>query len=261
MNEATKTAPPEKADAAAKPAYLAVLPSPVRYDEHLSSSAKLLYAEISALSEKYGYAWADNSYFARIYGITERTVMRQLSALEAAGYLCIENSGTTKRRLWCNLNHPAFPGTAPPPCDKNVTVADKNVGPCDKNVTAIYNVREEQKKGTNPPKAPQGAGADYVPKTAPDWKPGRFDSFWKFYPLHKSKQATIRAWDKLKPSDELLAVIGRALKRQIAEKEQHGDPWKLHASTYLNQARWTDETEPAAPAAAPEASEEAETWL
>ena len=246
MDDTTKTTAPEQAGGAAKPAYIAVLPSPVRYDARLSASAKLLYAEISALSEGFGYAWASNVYFSRLYGISERTVIRLINALEASGYLVTENGGTTRRRLWCNLNHPAFPGYAPPRGDKNVSATDKNVTATDKNVTAIYNVREEQKKGTNPPKAPQGAGADYVPKKEPKWKPERFKSFWNFYPLHKSKQDAIKAWDKLKPSDELLAVIGRALKRQIAEKEQHGDPWKIYASTYLNSARWTDEVESAA---------------
>lgn len=94
-----------------------------------------------------------------------------------------------------------------------------------------------------PPKAPQGAGPDFVPIKAPDWKPERFMGFWSFYPLHKSKQSAIRAWDRLKPSDELIAVIGKALRRQKAEAERTGTEWKLHASTYLNQARWTDEIE------------------
>ena len=243
MDDSTKTAAPDPAE---KPGYIAVLPSPVRYDTRLPASAKLLYAEISALSDSYGYAWAANDYFARLFGISERTVIRLINAREAAGYLYSENGGTTKRRLWCNLNHPAFPGYAPPRTDKNVTGTDKNVTGTDKNVTAIYNRREEQKKETDPPKAPQGAGADYVPKKAPDWKPERFAAFWKFYPLHTSKQAAIRAWDKLKPSDELLAVIGKSLRRQIAEKQARGEEWKIYASTYLNGARWTDEDDAAA---------------
>lgn len=236
-----------------KPGYIAVLPSPVRYDTRLPASAKLLYAEISALSEGCGYAWASNAYFERLYGITERTVIRLLNTLERAGYLHIENGGTTKRRLWCNLNHPAFPGYSPQALTKMSVGTDKNVSGTDKNVSAIYNVREKRKKDNDPPIAPQGAGADFVPKEAPDWKPERFSAFWNFYPLHKSKQATIRAWDKLKPSDELLAVIGKALMRQIAEKKQEAErsrkpfEWKIYASTYLNGARWTDEAEETMP--------------
>ena len=254
MNETTKTAPPEKADAAAKPAFWAVLPAAVRYNDELPPNAKLLYAEISALTDQRGYCYASNEYFMRLYNLSERTIRRLISELARLGYVSIADGdgGRERRKIYAGVN----PLLGNP--DKNDRVPGQNLpGSPDKNVP--HN-KKDNKKANNPPKAPQGAGADYVPKTAPDWKPKRFDSFWKFYPLHKSKQATIRAWDKLKPSDELLAVIGRALKRQIAEKEQHGDPWKLHASTYLNQARWTDETEPAAPTAqAP--GEEAEVWL
>ena len=243
MNETTKTAAPEKADAAAKPAFWAVLPAAVRYDEELPPNAKLLYAEISSLTDRRGYCYASNAYFQGLYLLSERTIQNLLKALKNGGYIRIINGdgGQGRRRIYAGIN-PLADNPA-----ENCGVTPQKFAPnpaekCTRN-------KKENKRENNPPKAPQGAGADYVPKTAPDWKPGRFDSFWKFYPLHKSKQATIRAWDKLKPSDELLAVIGRALKRQIAEKEQHGDPWKLHASTYLNQARWTDETEPAAPAA------------
>lgn len=109
------------------------------------------------------------------------------------------------------------------------------------------NTEESSKQESIPPISPQGAGADYEPSKTTKWKPERFDAFWKFYPLHKSKQAAIKAWDKLKPSDELLAVIGKALMRQIADEEEKAKKdrrpfeWKMHASTYLNNARWTDE--------------------
>ncbi len=253
MNATTKTAPPEKADAAAKPAFWAVLPAAVRYNDELPPNAKLLYAEISALTDQRGYCYASNEYFMRLYNLSERTIRRLISELARLGYVSITDGdgGRERRKIYAGIN----PLLGNP--DKNDRVPGQNL-PGNPDKIVPHN-KKDNKKDNIPPKAPQGAGADYVPKTAPDWKPGRFDSFWKFYPLHKSKQATIRAWDKLKPSDELLAVIGRALKRQIAEKEQHGDPWKLHASTYLNQARWTDETEPATPAVqAP--GEEAIEW-
>ena len=50
-----------------------------------------------------------------------------------------------------------------------------------------------------------------APKPAPDWKPERFARFWDYYPRGESKQAAIRAWDRLRPSDELISEMAVAL--------------------------------------------------
>ena len=224
----------------AKPTYWAVLPAAVRYDPAIPAAAKLLYAEISALTEAKGYCYAGNDYFLQLYGMAERTLQRHLKALQDGGYIriCDGQGGKALRKIYAGVN----PLAAYPDKNDGVTPT-KMTGPPDKNDGVTINKKKKQEKENDPPIAPQGAGADYVPKKAPDWKPERFARFWDYYPLHKSKQAAIRAWDRLKPSDELLRVIGIALRRQKAACLMAGDEWKLHASTYLNQARWTDESD------------------
>lgn len=227
----------------AKPSYWAVLPAAVRYDEELRPNAKLLYAEITALTNVRGYCWISNERLGEYFGISPKTVGSLIQQLAGRGYIKVElirdeKQAITGRRLWI-----ARPDGPCPPILKNEDTPLKNEDtPILKNED--YTSTREK---TNPPIAPQGAAADYVPKKAPDWKPERFARFWEYYPLHKSKQAAIRAWDKLKPSDDLLKVIGIALRRQKAACLMAGDEWKLHASTYLNQARWTDETDISGP--------------
>ena len=96
-----------------------------------------------------------------------------------------------------------------------------------------------------PPKAPQGGRRKKrEAKAAPDWKPERFAGFWEYYRTHcrgESKQAAIRAWDRLKPDDDLIAKMGRALEKQIQSPDWQNGIGIPYASTWLNNARWEDE--------------------
>lgn len=77
----------------------------------------------------------------------------------------------------------------------------------------------------------------------PRWKPERFSAFWDYYRANVRPDARIRAvkaWDKLRPSDELIARIGRALQRQVSSKMWQDGIGLPYASTYLNGRRWED---------------------
>ena len=50
------------------PNYFGILPANVRYDKRLKPMEKILYTEITALSNAKGYCYATNSYFAKLYG-------------------------------------------------------------------------------------------------------------------------------------------------------------------------------------------------
>ncbi|MGM9669737.1 MAG: helix-turn-helix domain-containing protein [Faecousia sp.] len=81
-------------------------------------------------------------------------------------------------------------------------------------------------------------------KSVPDWKPERFAAFWEYYRTHcrgESKQAAIRAWDRLQPDDALIDRMGRALQKQIRSPDWQAGIGVPYASTWLNNARWEDE--------------------
>ena len=228
MDESTKTAP-EKAEVSAKPAFWAVLPAAVRYDEELPPNAKLLYAEISALTDQRGYCYASNEYFMRLYSLGERTIRRLLSELQRRGYVTIADGdgGKDRRKIYAGIN-PLLSNPA-----KNGRVPGQNF-PGNPAKNGPHNKREN-KKENNPPKAPKGG------KSVPSWKPERFAGLWQYYPRKTSKQAAVKAWDKLRPSDELIAGIGKALRRQKASDDWQRGIGIPYLSTYLNNARWEDE--------------------
>lgn len=73
-----------------QPNYYAILPSNVRYDKELSYLARILYAEITSLSNKEGYCYATNSYFEKLYNVSKSTIIRALSSLLKRGYIKVQ---------------------------------------------------------------------------------------------------------------------------------------------------------------------------
>lgn len=69
------------------PSYYAVIPANVRYDNDLTANAKLLYAEISSLCNQKGYCWANNEYFANLYGVSKTSISKWISQLISKNYL------------------------------------------------------------------------------------------------------------------------------------------------------------------------------
>lgn len=70
--------------------YYAIIPALVRYNKELKANEKLLYGEITALSNRNGYCYAKNRYFANLYGVNIETVSRWLSHLQSLGFIQIE---------------------------------------------------------------------------------------------------------------------------------------------------------------------------
>lgn len=78
---------PRNQDQVQLPSFDAVIPAYIRYDSNLSNNAKLLYGELRALTNAYGFCWASNEYFAALYQVDVRTIKRWLQNLEECGYI------------------------------------------------------------------------------------------------------------------------------------------------------------------------------
>lgn len=72
-----------------QPGYYSILTASVRYDKDLNANEKILFSEITALSNKYGYCAASNKYFSNLFQADERSIRRWVSNLKQHGYIKI----------------------------------------------------------------------------------------------------------------------------------------------------------------------------
>lgn len=70
-----------------QPNYYSIIPANVRYDKELKPMEIIMYGEITALANKYGYAYASNSYFAELYKVHKKTVSNWINHLKDKGYI------------------------------------------------------------------------------------------------------------------------------------------------------------------------------
>jgi hypothetical protein len=200
------------------PNYYAVIPATVRYDARLKPSEKLLYGEISALSQKDGYCFATNRYFSELYSVAKETISRWISHLQELGYIGVDmvktNSGAIDMRRIV-----IFPSKDQYPLTK------KDIPPCRKDQGTIYN---------NTSKNNIHAPHDQIKG---------FERFWSVYPKRKGKEAARKAFAKLEPDDELLGVMIAAIQQEMKSDQwkRNGGQYIPYPATWLNQRRWEDE--------------------
>lgn len=215
-----------------KPSYYAILPATIRYDETIIPNAKILYAEITSLTDKKGYCWANNGYFAQLYNVSKITVSKWISQLEKKGYietniLYKESTKEVDSRYIKIIKYPIS--------EKVNTYMRNDLYPISEiakdNNTSINNIYIKKK---------------YIKKKNKinDLKiyEERFEEFWKKYPKKRNKSKCLDWYLKNKPDEELHGQI--LLSIVFASSE---DDWKKsnyqyapYPSTFLNQKRWED---------------------
>ncbi|XVK96005.1 helix-turn-helix domain-containing protein [Staphylococcus nepalensis] len=102
-----------------QPNYYSITPAHVRYDNDLKPMEIIMYGELTALSNKYGYSYAGNSYFANLYNVHKKTVSTWINHLKEKGYIdtkVIRNEDKTvkERRIYINHAYPQKYGEGSP---------------------------------------------------------------------------------------------------------------------------------------------------
>ena len=111
-----------------QPGFWAVLPANIRYDKTLTANEKILYSEITAMTQSVGYCYATNKYFAALYGVAKNTIRRYIQHLKEQGYIQVVMEGS-ERRIYQVLAAPDLPNDTPPKNERGahpVSGAPKN---------------------------------------------------------------------------------------------------------------------------------------
>lgn len=182
-----------------QPNYYAVIPAEIRYCKGITANAKLLYGEISALCNKDGYCWASNSYFSKLYGVSNASISRWIRDLEKQGFIKSEvirneKKEVTSRNIYINTLYTKMDIPSPQNCFRPMykNVKDNNTS---SNNPRTNNIKRFQKptveeiavyikeKGYN---VDAESFFDYYESVG--WKRGKT-------PM-KDWKATVRTWNK-----------------------------------------------------------------
>ena len=185
--------------------YYAIIPANVRYDKNLPPNAKLLYGEITALCNQYGYCWATNEYFANLYGVSKVSISKWISILVEKEYIKSEIVYKEGSKEILNRYLKIF----------EYPIKEK----FKENNTSMNNtIKKETYKE-------------------------KFETFYKAYP-RKVGKANVEKWfNKNKPDDKLFELMMRKLEIFKKSPDWFKDNGQFipYPTTWLNQKRWEDE--------------------
>lgn len=226
-------------------------------DERLSLKAVGLLAYMLRLPDDWEFTI---QWLANKHKDGEDSIRSAMKELESAGYVIRGNQHRDSRGNFKGADYivreaPAEeePATVSENPTRTVSENPASENPTSENPTQL-NTKIPSTKKPIPPEAPQGAASENFSENTirAKWKPERFEKFWQYFPYRHSrhdptkrfkvkKKKAADTWDKLKPSDELIAQMGAALRRQ-----KHSSDWLEGVGipdpvTWLNQERWKDE--------------------
>ena len=216
--------------------YYAVIPASVRYNENLCANSKLLYGELTALSNQEGYCWASNKYFADLYKVHKNTVSKWINGLKENGFIYVviekydtgfdrkiyirdtinENIETPKQKAEGGINEKVEPPKRKAEHNNTYNTTNNNTN----NKPFISPKLEEVKDST------------YNADLEKD-----LNEFWNLYDKKVSREKSKHLFFKINP--ELHDIIFEHVKEYVKSKPDKN--FRKNPDTYLRNECWNDE--------------------
>ncbi|GEQ04538.1 helix-turn-helix domain-containing protein [Staphylococcus gallinarum] len=210
-----------------QPSYYSIITANVRYDNRLTDSEKILFAEITSLSNKYGYCTASNGYFAKLYEVTKVTISRRIANLKECGYLSVEivrERNEIKQRKIYPLTEMLRP----------INTNDKTPLNNSVNTPINTNVKENNTSNNNT----RVNITSINNNSATDVTRERFEEWWELYDKKKDKKLSYPKFKKCLKDHTFEQIMSGTRKyvSSIKDKQYQKDP-----KTFLNNQSYMNE--------------------
>lgn len=110
--------------------YYSVIPATVLFNEHLKANEKLLYALITALSNREGYCYASNKYLAGKLKVNQHTISHWLTDLREHNFIYVEIIRNEKQEI---IQRKIYPNDVPYVLNNTYPYIPKNTQGIDQN--------------------------------------------------------------------------------------------------------------------------------
>lgn len=216
-----------------KKSYYAIIPANVRYDEDLTPNAKLLYGEVTALCNEKGYCWANNSYFADLYGVSNVSISKWINQLVKQGYLSseIKYKEGSKEILYRYLR------LVNNPIKEKFNTSQRKVNDP---------IKEKFKDNTTSNNTINNTTNILSSNKLPESElKSNFDKLWNLYPNKKGKAKAFTAYKKAirdGVTNEAIQTGIVAYTKEISLKRTEPS-YIAHGSTWFGNQRWEDDYE------------------
>lgn len=199
-----------------------MIPKMIMQDRNLHIAAKAIYAYLASFAGAASCCYPSRGKICSDLGISNDTFSKYLKQLTECGYLTVaqeKEHGRFAHNVYTLLDMVV-------PCPIVSDTEDSGHG-------EMVSTSNSSKSNKNKKKNSNTKGST-----------SGFGDFWTVYPKKKAKEAAKKAWDKLRPDEELRSIILQAVQAQINNPDwkKAGGQYIPHPASWLNGRRWEDET-------------------
>ncbi len=213
-----------------------LIPPSIFCRKDLSQSQKLLIGRITGLITADGYCFASNKWLGEQIGLTKGTTANILSDLQNKNIIKIELIRDEKQRIIERRIYPVFGCTTDEKSD--IPIHEKMNTYSRKNEYPIH----EKMKGSNRDKRNRERDKDTLSESDESLMKN-FLLFWKEYPKKRAKNDAFKAFCKIQPDEQTMAVMLAAVGQAKTTDEWRREKGRYipYPATWLNGRRWEDE--------------------